>query len=212
MSAARARKVLLAAVAASLLLHLVFAGYFHWPSFDRTNASQVFKVREIRIARVAHTPPPTPRPPPVSTPAVRASIAPPLVQTHGGKGPPAPRKIASGPPATQPPPPTATPAPLATRQGACAFANADPTIAATPGVADIPADARASKTSGTTAVQVSLDPQGQVTAAVVAQSSGNAGLDAVATQMARDATYTPKYQNCKAVAGSYTFTVKFVAW
>jgi TonB family protein len=71
---------------------------------------------------------------------------------------------------------------------------------------------RAAKVSGTAAIEVSLDPKGRVLEARVAQSTGNTGLDTVAAQMARGATYTPKYVNCRAVAGTYTFTVKFVAW
>jgi TonB family protein len=66
--------------------------------------------------------------------------------------------------------------------------------------------------NGTAAIHVSLDPEGRVLDAVVAQSSGNAGLDAAAMQMARAASYTPKYVDCKAVAGEYTFTVRFFAW
>jgi TonB family protein len=66
--------------------------------------------------------------------------------------------------------------------------------------------------SGTAAIQVQIDPQGGVTNATVAQSSGNTGLDAVAMQMARNATYSPALANCKPVASTYTFRVKFVAW
>ena len=82
----------------------------------------------------------------------------------------------------------------------------------TPDVADIPADVRAANKSGTAAIEVALDPQGKVTSAAVAQSSGNSGLDAVAAEMARNATYSPKLQSCKPVAGTYTFTVHFAAW
>jgi TonB family protein len=59
---------------------------------------------------------------------------------------------------------------------------------------------------------VSLDPEGQVLAAAVAQSTGNSSLDLVAVGMARDARYSAALHDCKPVAGSYTFSVKFVAW
>jgi TonB family protein len=215
MSAARARKLLLAALAASLLFHLMFAGYFRWPLLQHLNdQSSIIRVRELRVSRIVHTPPPTPIPTPVRTPLVRSSIAPPVVHTHTLNGPPAPHVAASGLIATPAPvaTPAATPAPVATQAGACASANAAPAIQATPDVADIPAAARASKTSGTAAIHVALDPQGHVTDASVAQSTGNAGLDAVAMQMARNAIYSPKYDGCKAVAGVYTFTVRFSAW
>jgi TonB family protein len=100
-----------------------------------------------------------------------------------------------------------------TPAGPCGgHANADPAVAATPDVADITPQARASRVNGTAAIHVSLDAQGRVVDAVVAQSSGNAGLDVTAVQMARNATYTPRYVDCKAVAGEYTFTVRFFAW
>jgi TonB family protein len=87
-----------------------------------------------------------------------------------------------------------------------------PAVTATAQPADIPPEARASKTNGTAAIQVQIDPQGHVTDATVSQSSGNVSLDAVAMQMARAATYTPALVKCKPVASAYTFTVKFVAW
>jgi TonB family protein len=61
-------------------------------------------------------------------------------------------------------------------------------------------------------VRVLLDATGQVTSAGVTQSSGNSSLDLVATAMARGARYTPALHDCKPIAGTYTFSVKFVAW
>ncbi|HEV3152202.1 MAG TPA: TonB family protein [Candidatus Baltobacteraceae bacterium] len=215
MSAARARKVLLAAIAVSLLIHLIFAGYIRWPFLERLNdESTVIHVHELRVARIIHTPPPTPVPTPVRTPAVRSSIAPPVIHTHSVSGPPVPHVAASGPVATPVPVVTAapTPAPVSTHPGACVSENANPAVESTPDVPDIPPAVRAGKTSGTAAIHVDLDPGGHVVNAGIAQSSGNAGLDAVAMEMARDATYSPKYDGCKPVAGVYTFTVRFAAW
>lgn len=87
-----------------------------------------------------------------------------------------------------------------------------PAVGATAAPVAIPPDARASKISGTAAIQLHIDPQGQVTAATIAQSSGSPALDAVAEQMAKSATYTPALVKCKPVASTYTYTVKFVAW
>jgi TonB family protein len=214
MSAARARKIFIAAIAVSLLLHLIFAGYFRWPFRGPSSETQTINVRVMQISRIPpHTPPPTPVPTPVTTPAVHASIAPPKVAVHVGKGPPL-RTVSTGKPHAPVPVRTPTPAPAATATsaGPCVSVNADPVVQATPDVPDIPAAARESKADGVTAIQVALDSQGRVTDASVAQSSGNAGLDAVAMQMARDATYSPKYQDCKAVASTYTFRVKFAPW
>jgi TonB family protein len=88
----------------------------------------------------------------------------------------------------------------------------DPSVTTTPDVGEIPPEVRAAKVSGTAAIQVSLDPKGHVTNASVAQSTGSTGLDNVAIEMARNATYAPKYVDCKAVAGQYVFKVKFEAW
>ncbi len=218
MSAARARQVLIAAILVSLLLHLILAGYLRWPAFERPSESRLATIHIMHIARIApRTPPPvvTPAPTPVATPATRASIVPPALAKQGANGPALAKTIPviarTAPPlaATAAPEPTI----LATPTGPCGgHANADPTVASTPDVAAIAPQARASKVSGTAAVRVELDAQAHVTQAAVTQSSGNAGLDAVAVQMASGATYTPKYADCKAVTGQYTFTVKFVAW
>lgn len=71
---------------------------------------------------------------------------------------------------------------------------------------------RAARASGTAAVAVTLAPDGSVVAYAIAESSGNSALDRAALQMASSARYTPKIVACKAVAGSYLFRVKFVAW
>lgn len=208
--------MLIAAFAISLLVHFVLAGYVRWPVFEQRPAEPVAKVRILHIARIPRpTPPrPTPAPSPAATPAVHASVAPPPLTPRAGKGT---HRVTTIPVRVQTPAPRVTslptPAATATSPGPCGGqANTDPTVASTPDAADLTPEARASKVSGTAAVHVALDASGRVTDATVAQSSGNAGLDAAAVQMARNATYTPRYAGCKAVAGEYTFTVKFVAW
>lgn len=214
MSAKRARRLLLAAIAVSLLMHLIFAGVVRWPLLQRlSQQQQVIRVRELRISRIVPTPPPTPVPTPVRTPVVRSSIAPPVIHSHT-VGPPVPHVAASAAAVTpgQLPTPAITPSPVAAHPGQCVSANASPAVESTPEGADISAEIRAAKATGTAAIRVSLDPQGRVTDTTIAQSTGNAGLDSVAMTMARQATYTPQYQGCTAVAGAYTFTVRFVAW
>jgi TonB family protein len=217
MNVARGRKLFIAAVFISLLAHLILAGYIRWPLLQQSQEEkQLAKVHVMRVARIVPPtpPPPTPAPTPAATPRVRASIQPPTVTRRGTKGPTIVKTV---PVSARTPAPKATTVPTpvasATPSGPCGgHANADPTVAATPDAADITPEARSSKVSGTAAVHVSLDAQGRVVDTSVAQSSGNVGLDAAAVQMARNATYTPKYVDCKAVAGDYTFTVKFVAW
>jgi protein TonB len=217
MSAARARKVLIAAFAISLLVHFLLAGYVRWPVFEQSRAEPVAKVHIMRIARIPpRTPPPaTPAPTPAATPLVHASIAPPPIKPHPGKGPARVSTVIPVHVSTPAPRITIAPTPVATAtpSGPCGgHANSDPTVASTPDTPDLTPQARASKVNGTAAIHVLLDPAGHVTDATVAQSSGNAGLDNTALQMARSAAYTPKYVDCRAVAGDYTFTVKFVAW
>jgi len=216
MRAARARNILIAAFAISLLIHLLLAGYIRWPFLERQSSeNEVINVRRITIARIVpHTPPPSPLPTPAATPRVRASIVPPPSTVHSSRGLPTIAAVGKTAPTPAPatPLPTAAPSAAASASGVCLHSNSDPAIASTPDPADIPPDVRAAKVSGTSAIQVSLDAKGRVTNATVAQSAGNAGLDSVAEQKARSATYTPKYVDCKAVAGTYTYTVKFVAW
>lgn len=215
MSAARARQIMFAALVISLLLHLVLAGYIPWP-FNRTSTqSEVVKVHTITIARIPpRTPPPvaTPAPTPHATPAIKTKVVPPQITPRGTKGLPVAQVIA--PTRGTTPSPAATPAPTTTVPAAqaCLQHDISPAVAATSPPVQIPPDARASKVSGVSAIQVQIDPEGRITDATVARSSGNSGLDDVAVQMAKTATYTPALVKCKPVASVYTFTVKFVAW
>ena len=133
--------------------------------------------------------------------------SPPRIASHNGRN--ASHGAVTYAPQTPRPILTATPARALT---GCVNPNAAPAVAATPDVPGIAAAARASRITGVVAIDVSLDPAGAVTDAKVARSIGNGGLDASALAMARNASYTPKYVACKAVASTYTFTIKFVAW
>jgi TonB family protein len=85
-------------------------------------------------------------------------------------------------------------------------------LEATPLPGEIPPDARAAGTNGTSSVLVHLDGTGNVLSATIAGSSGNPSLDMVALSMAKGASYVPAYKDCKAVASDYTFAAKWVAW
>lgn len=220
MSASRARKIMLAAIVLSVLLHLILAGYIRWPFNQPSQQNEIVKVRRITIAHaVPHTPPPTPPPTPRPTPRATAppatKVVPPHVTTRTAKGPPIAHGVApsSGPSATTSATQAPTPAPAATAVAlACMQHDITPAVTATPQPVDIPADARASKASGVAAIQVQLDAQGNVTDTSVAKSSGSTALDAVAIALAKDATYSPALVKCKPVAAAYTFTVKFSPW
>src|SRR5581483_3906702 len=104
MNAARARRLLLAAIAISLLIHLILAAYLRW-GFRPNAPNEVVRVRTMTIARrPVPTPPPTPVPTvhPSSAPttAPSARVVPPSLKTHGSNGPPhvrAPGKTVAAP-------------------------------------------------------------------------------------------------------------------
>lgn len=215
MSASRGRKILVAAFAISLLIHLLLAGYIRWPFRHPSSENEIVKIRRITVARIVpHTPPPsTPAPTPRATPAAKPSVIPPAVTARGNRGPRVAHVVAPVSGVTPAPPITPMPTPVATSVvQACLQHDISPAVAATSAPVDIPPDVRASKVNGTAAVQVQIDPQGHATGVTVSQSTGNMGLDRVAMQMAKGATYTPALVKCKPVASTYTYTVKFVAW
>ncbi|MFY9664463.1 MAG: TonB family protein [Candidatus Cybelea sp.] len=203
----RVPRLLLVAIALSLLIHLIIALILHPPSPTPESQAEVVSIqhRSATIAVTKTTPPP---PRPKQTPAPRTpSSAPPARKGPGTRG-------ISGGTAASPAPivARATPQPTAAPSAGCVQSNAEAAVIATPPPPDIPLDTRASGTSGVALVSVELDSSGQVTGAGVKQSTGNSSLDLVAVQMARDARYTPALRDCKPIAGTYAFSVKFVAW
>jgi TonB family protein len=74
---------------------------------------------------------------------------------------------------------------------------------------DTPAMATVMHLTGTTLVQVDLDPSGAITGTSVAKSSGTPLLDFAALKAARASTFRAEVRNCTAVAGSYLFEVQF---
>jgi TonB family protein len=205
----RTQRLLLIAVALSLLVHAIVALILHPPTADFQNPPEVVSIlrRSTSIAVARATPPP---PRPTHTPSQRNLTQ---VKRRARTGAPAPsqggtgRSRATPAPALPPPPPTA-----AKFNGACAAPNAAAAVVDTPPAPDIPASVRADATSGTAQVAVALDATGQIVGANVAQSTGNSSLDLVAVAMARAARYSAALHDCKPIAGSATFSVKFVAW
>ncbi|MGC9993167.1 MAG: energy transducer TonB [Candidatus Cybelea sp.] len=202
----RARRVLLVAFAFSLLLHAIVALVLHPATADFQSQPEAISVVRRSTVIVAHNTPPPHRMP---TPAPR-NLTPPRPRASGAA---VARSEGGGPSRTTPPPPPPAPTLLPSPAGAgCAQPNAAAAVIATPGPPDIPAAVRADRTNGTALVTVALDPQGSVTGASVAQSTGNSSLDLVAVAMARDARYSAPLHDCKPIAGDATFSVKFVAW
>ena len=210
----RARNVFIAAFAISLLLHLLLAGWLPWPFGHSLSETEVVSVRHVTIARIAkRTPAPAPVQPRKKAASFRTKIAPPRTTQRGSRGVPVANVAspATGKPAASTPAPVPSPTATAIAQ-ACLYHDVTPAVSATADPPAIPPEARASKASGTASIRVEIDEQGRVTGAKLAQTSGSAGLDEVAIQMARAATYTPALVKCRPVASSYTFSVKFAAW
>jgi len=204
----RAQKVLLAAFVLSLLVHAIVALLLHPPRASFENQAEVVGIihRSVMVAARNPTPPP-PRPARTIAPRTVASARP-----HARTGRTAQASAGGSGRASPPPtPPPATP-PAIAAGGACDSPNASAAVIATPAPPDIPTAVRAQDTNGIAAIRVDLDASGQVLGASVAQSTGNSSLDLVAVGMARDARYSAPLRACKPVAGSYTFSVKFVAW
>ena len=115
--------------------------------------------------------------------------------------------------ATATPSPTPSPQRLPTPQpakGGCVVPNAAAAIKTAAPVPEIPLDARASAKNGITQIHVRLSEAGAVLDAGVSMSSGSDGLDQIALAMAKASQYSPTLVQCKAVAGTYEFRVKFV--
>jgi TonB family protein len=198
--------LLLAAFAISLLIHLAWALLVHRTLPTSETQIETVTIRHRLTMSTRPTPPPLPKRTPVPHPAATSRPLPratQATQSTGGQG--------GNAHATAAP----TPEPTAVATGTpnpCARNDIDAVVLSTPAPPDIPVAARSEATSGTTLVDVKLDARGTVTGAAVSKSSGNSSLDVVALGMARDSTYSPATHDCKPVASTYSFSVKFVAW
>lgn len=206
MSWGRGRRLLLAAFLISLLIHLIWAVLVRRTLPPKETQVETVTIRHRLTMTRMPTPPPRPKRTPVPHPAAtsrplpRATHATQSVGARGGIGR-----------ATAAPTPLPTPAPTASANP-CEKSDIDAVVSSTPAPPDIPIAARAQGTSGITLVAVKLDAHGAITSAAISQSSGNTSLDVIALAMARDSTYSPATHDCKPVASTYTFSVKFVAW
>ncbi len=208
----RIPRLLLVALALSLLVHLVVALILRPTSPTPQNQAEVLSIehRPATIAVAKRTTPPPP-PPPKSTPAPSPVASAPPRARMGVSGPASTGTAPTAAPET-PAPASPTPSPAASANARCVAPNAGAAVAASPEPPDIAPGARTAGTSGVALVRVQLDPTGQVTSAGVLQSTGNASLDLVAVAMARGARYTPALHACKPIAAAYTFSVRFFAW
>ncbi|HEY1729462.1 MAG TPA: TonB family protein [Candidatus Baltobacteraceae bacterium] len=215
----------------SVLLHGLFGPFVEWkPSNGGTpEPIQTVSVTKLQTPRPTPPPTPTPTPPPKQTPqptqpphvVTKLRVQPPKTHSNSNSGPSenaytntqgsesgVPQGNANtGPPAPTAGPATATAAPTPTKP-ACAVPNAA-ARATQKVVPDMPEIARQMGASGTAQVKVTLDANGNVTAATIATSTHNSALDKAAVQAAQQSKYQPDIVNCVPTPGSYLYVVTF---
>lgn len=219
MGAPKNRKMLGAALALSLLFHLVLAPFVRPPA----DAVPYHVIPVITHIWIRPTPEPPKPPQRIRTPISHQRIpivSLPAARPHDSHKPngyvaitpsfPTGEPIAPGNPGTngtggvisQPVAPTEAPGP------ACS----DPNIEAKTINAISPdqtASGSAAGTSATAMIKVDLDASGHVIGVSVYASTGSLELDRAAMQAARESSYAPEMRDCQAVAGSYLFKVEF---
>jgi TonB family protein len=208
MEIGRARRLLLIAFALSLLVHAIIALRMNWPFAAPREEPQFVSVehrpRIVTIAKMPTTPSQTPKPIATAVPTTAPAAKP--AKATGSKGAQIGAASTGAAPAHTPVP---TPAPTGE---ACTKPEAQAALVTPPTPPDLAPAVRASATNAVIRVQVKLDDRGTVTEATVSESSGNGSLDLVAVSMARSAQYAPAYHACKAIAGTYTFSARFIPW
>jgi len=212
----RSNRFLTWAIAISLAAHAVV---IYWAQdLHNGNAEPAPTPSVITLDPARPTPPPTvivtpkpvvpthpqqtsqhhPRPPVSHNSDTTTTVEPPGQITPPGQpdvGPP-------GPGPSGPVEPTEPPAPSCTAPDVAAHVVNTAT-------AETPEVAQEQGVTGTTQVEVSIDPDGRITATSIYRSSGSQALDNAALAAARQSTYKADVRDCEAVAGSYLFTVVF---
>ncbi|MGA7569605.1 MAG: TonB family protein [Candidatus Aquilonibacter sp.] len=99
--------------------------------------------------------------------------------------------------------------PMMIADSPCSIPDKDVTIAqaATPGYPDSAKDLGLGYL--VVLVEVTVQPDGQVTKALVQQSSQNFAVDQAAVKAARATTYSPKIVGCQAITGIFIFRADF---
>ncbi|MDQ6929814.1 MAG: energy transducer TonB [Candidatus Eremiobacteraeota bacterium] len=219
MSQGTARRTLIAAIALSILIHLLGVRFVHWAVPSPQAAPETTTVSRIAvIRRIPHTPPPQ-TPQPQSSPQPTPRIAVKHIQvphTLSRTGPPrvrlTPRSVAiSASPRPTParrvtPVPSASPSP----KSGCAVANAPAAVKTLAPVPEMSVAARQSAKGGTARIHLRLSETGDVLEAAILASSGSDAQDQIALAQAKSSAYSPALAQCKAVAATYDFTAKFV--
>ncbi|MFN2528712.1 MAG: energy transducer TonB [Candidatus Baltobacteraceae bacterium] len=214
MSPRNARRLLLIAFAISIVIHLVGVRLVHWRIATPVEVPEKMTISHIVVIhRMTRTPPPkTPAPLPSAASTrknlPRTKIAVPRISKTSGPGRPRTRVATVTATPSSSPRPLHLPTPLPNK-GGCSDPNAPAAVKAAAPIPEIPLAARVTAKNGITQVHVRLSDQGSVLEAGVAVSSGSNGLDQIALEMAGGSQYSAALQQCKPIASTYEFRVKF---
>jgi protein TonB len=214
----RSNRFLTWALAISLAAHAIL---IYWAQdLSRSQADPEQPVQHFRIDRPKRVPPPptvivTPKPVVPATPQQTTRHQPPAPprvssgdKTSSGNRPGPIVGPDSGPSGVGPTGPVEPSAPTEAPTASCAAPDVPAHVVDT-ATAETPEVAQEQGLTGTTQVEVSIDPDGAITATSIYRSSGSQALDTAALAAARQSTYKADVRNCEAVAGSYLFTVVF---
>lgn len=207
-----------AALAISLAVHLVLAGFVH----VRPAEAIIYHATRVIVhiyVHPKHTPPPMAqrRPPTI---AHHQSVRRTDSRIHVPRKPSGVVAVASSLPTGEPPAPGntgptgpdgangQTTEPSSPPAPACSNPNmeAKTIVAISP---DQTSSGFATGTNVTAMIKVDLDSAGRVTGVSVYRSTGSLELDSAAMQAARESSYAPETRDCQPVAGSYLFKVEF---
>jgi periplasmic protein TonB len=228
---AYSRRFVLYGFLLSIVLHGLFGPLVNFKPSSAGTPEPIQSIAVTKMQTPKPTPPPTPTPtpPPKQTPqptqpphpkVEKLLVHPP--KTHSsdnsssseqaytntqGSESGVPQGNATNAPAVVATPGTASPAPTPTKP-ACAVPNA-PAVATNKVTPDMPEIARQMGASGTAQVKVTLDANGNVTAASIQTSTHNAALDKAAVQAAQQSKYKAEIDNCVPTAGNYLYVVTF---
>jgi TonB family protein len=218
MGETRNSRMLGAALAISLAVHLILAGFVH----VRPAKAIIYHATPVIVhiyVHPKHTLPPKAQPR-SHTIAQHQSVHRPDWRIHVPSRPNGVVAVASSLPTGEPPAPGntgptgpdgangQTTEPSSPPAPACSDPNveAKTTVAISP---DQTSSGFAAGTNVTAMIKVDLDATGRVTGVSVYGSSGSVELDNAAMQAARESSYAPEMRDCQPVAGSYLFKVEF---
>lgn len=217
MSQGTARRILIAAIALSILIHLLGVRFVHWAVPSPQAAPETTTVSRIAvIRRILRTPPPqTPQPQSSPLPRIAAKHVqvPHIVNRPGPARPRVVPRSVTGSTSPRPTPAlrvTPVPSAPASPKSGCAVANAPAALKTLAPAPDMPVGARQSAKSGTALIHLRLSETGDVLEAAILASSGSDAQDQIALVQAKSSAYSPALAECKAVAATYDFKTKFV--